>query len=78
MIKEIQEQIAYYNARSQEYDEWFYRIGHYDRGLELNQRWFNEVDILKSALQDIGKVNSILELACGTEIWTQQLLKLCQ
>ncbi|MBE9193011.1 class I SAM-dependent methyltransferase [Gloeocapsopsis crepidinum LEGE 06123] len=76
MIKEIQEQIAYYNARSQEYDEWFYRIGRYDRGLQLNQRWFDEVDILKSALQDIGKVNSILELACGTGIWTQELLKL--
>lgn len=76
MIEEIQEQIAYYNARSQEYDEWFYRIGRYDRGLELNQCWFNEVDVLKSALQDIGKVNSILELACGTGIWTQELLKI--
>ncbi|OKH24320.1 class I SAM-dependent methyltransferase [Chroogloeocystis siderophila] len=76
MIKEVQEQIAYYNARSQEYDEWFYRIGRYDRGLEQNQRWFDEVDILKSALQNIGKVNSILELACGTGIWTQELLKL--
>jgi len=76
MIKEIQEQIAYYNARSQEYDKWFYCIGRYDRGLEQNHRWFNEVDILKSALHDIGKVNSILQLACGTGIWTQELLKI--
>lgn len=28
----IREQIAYYDARANEYDEWFYRIGRYDRG----------------------------------------------
>ena len=32
----IQQQIAYYRARAGEYDEWFYRIGRYDRGAELN------------------------------------------
>ncbi|PIG91346.1 class I SAM-dependent methyltransferase [Gloeocapsopsis sp. IPPAS B-1203] len=76
MTKEIQEQISYYDARAKEYDEWFYRIGRYDRGWELNQRWFDEVAVLKNALQQVGKVESILELACGTGIWTQELLKL--
>jgi demethylmenaquinone methyltransferase/2-methoxy-6-polyprenyl-1,4-benzoquinol methylase len=72
----IQEQIAYYKARAKEYDEWFYRIGRYDRGLEINQRWFDEVAALKNVVQQVGTVESILELACGTGIWTQELLKI--
>ncbi|MBW4662814.1 MAG: class I SAM-dependent methyltransferase [Chroococcus sp. CMT-3BRIN-NPC107] len=72
----IQEQIAYYKARAKEYDEWFYRIGRYDRGSEINQRWFDEVAALKNIVQQGGTVDSILELACGTGIWTQELLKL--
>ncbi|BAZ08714.1 hypothetical protein NIES4071_05190 [Calothrix sp. NIES-4071] len=70
----IQQQIEYYRARASEYDEWFYRQGRYDRGEEFNARWFNEVDIVKSALLNKGKVNEILELASGTGIWTQELL----
>lgn len=77
MTKEtIQEQIAYYNARAKEYDEWFYRIGRYDRGLEINQRWFDEVAALKNVVNKVGTVESVLELACGTGIWTQELLKI--
>lgn len=77
MTKEtIQEQIAYYNARAKEYDEWFYRIGRYDRGLEINQRWFDEVATLKNVVNKVGIVESVLELACGTGIWTQELLKI--
>jgi 2-polyprenyl-3-methyl-5-hydroxy-6-metoxy-1,4-benzoquinol methylase len=72
----LQEQIDYYRARASEYDEWFYRIGRYDRGLEINQRWFKEVTVVKSALHDIGKFSSVLELACGTGIWTAELLQL--
>lgn len=74
----IQDQIAYYRARANEYDEWFYRIGRYDRGEELNQLWFNEVDVVKKALRQVGRVRRILELACGTGIWTQELLSLGQ
>lgn len=76
MTEDIQEQIIYYCARAKEYDEWFYRTGRYDRGLEIKQRWFNEVAVLKRALHNVGVVNSVLELACGTGIWTQELLKL--
>lgn len=72
----LQQQIAYYSARANEYDEWFYRLGRYDRGEELNQRWFKEIDIVKQALQQIGQVEEILELASGTGIWTQELLKI--
>lgn len=74
----LQEQIAYYRARANEYDQWFYRLGRYDRGEELNQRWFKEVDIIKQDLQQIVQAEEILELACGTGIWTQELLKIGQ
>ena len=43
MRDKLQEQVNYYRARASEYDEWFYRINRYDRGSEINQRWFNEV-----------------------------------
>lgn len=72
----IQEQIAYYKARAKEYDEWFYRIGRYDRGVEINQRWFDETAALKNVVQQVGTVESVLELACGTGIWTQELAKI--
>ncbi|MBD2434683.1 MULTISPECIES: class I SAM-dependent methyltransferase [Fischerella] len=72
----IQEQIAYYSARAEEYDEWFYRQGRYDRGREINQLWFDEVSIVENALFQIGRVENVLELACGTGIWTQKLLNI--
>ncbi|MBP5976225.1 class I SAM-dependent methyltransferase [Brasilonema sp. CT11] len=74
--KIIQQQIAYYRARANEYDEWFYRLGRYDRGEQANGRWFNEVDVVREALQQVGETEEILELASGTGIWTQELLKI--
>lgn len=74
----LQEQIAYYRARAGEYDEWFYRTGRYDHGEELNQNWFNEVAVVKNALHQLKPVTNILELACGTGIWTQELLSIGQ
>ncbi|WP_339377690.1 class I SAM-dependent methyltransferase [Calothrix sp. NIES-2100] len=72
----LQQQIAYYRARADEYDQWFYRLGRYNRGEEINQRWFQEIEIVKQALQQIGQADEILELACGTGIWTQELVKI--
>ncbi|MBG1259448.1 hypothetical protein [Nostoc commune] len=62
----LQQQVEYYRARANEYDKWFYRKGRYDRSPEINQRWFNEVAVIKNTLHQIGVVNDILELACGT------------
>jgi len=72
----IQQQIAYYRARAGEYDEWFYRKGRYDRGAELNQAWFDEVEVVMQLLHSLPRVERVLELACGTGIWTQELAKL--
>ena len=69
----LDEQIDYYRARAPEYDQWFHRIGRYDLGAEENARWFGEVELVRAALASLGPVNSALELACGTGLWTQQL-----
>ncbi len=71
----IQQQIEYYRARAGEYDEWFLRQGRYDRGAELNRQWFVEVTRLRSALRSFQPTGHVLELACGTGLWTQQLIR---
>jgi hypothetical protein len=38
----LAEQIRYYRARALEYDEWWERLGRYDRGSEESARWFSE------------------------------------
>lgn len=76
--KLLQDQIEYYRARAAEYDEWFYRQGRYDRGEEVNQKWFAEAAIVREALHQLEPVQHALELAPGTGIWTQELIDLAE
>src|SRR5258707_773453 len=64
----LQEQIAYYQARAGEYD------GSLGVTEELNGLFADE----QRLLQQIGPVDHILELACGTGIWTRMLLTIGQ
>lgn len=74
----IQDQIAYYRARAAEYDEWFYRQNRYDHGPEINRLWFDDVAQLVGAFQRLERVDEALELAAGTGIWTERLVKLAR
>ncbi len=74
----LQEQIAYYRSRAQEYNQWWYRQGRYDRGAENNQQWFEEIEQLRTILHRIPHQQRILELAAGTGIWTRELVKIGQ
>jgi len=70
----IHEQLEYYRARSSEYDQWWYRKGRYDRGAAENAHWFRDAAEVVSALTRFGPSGRILELACGTGIWSEKLL----
>jgi len=71
----IEQQKDYYRARAGEYDEWFQREGRYDRGPEHRARWFAEVDEVRAALERFRPAGRVLELACGTGWWTEQLVR---
>lgn len=71
----LEEMKAYYSARAEEYDEWFYRRGRHDRGPEVNTAWFREVDEVRAALRGLQLRGDILELAPGTGIWTEQFVQ---
>ncbi|HEY3178751.1 MAG TPA: class I SAM-dependent methyltransferase [Casimicrobiaceae bacterium] len=72
----IAEQIAYYRARAGEYDEWWFRAGRYDRGVDRNAAWFADVEIVETSLfafLDAVGPQEVLELACGTGLFTRHL-----
>jgi demethylmenaquinone methyltransferase/2-methoxy-6-polyprenyl-1,4-benzoquinol methylase len=69
----LQEQLQYYRERASEYDEWFFRQGRYDRGETHRQQWFSEVSEVEATLRAAKPSGDILELACGTGLWTQHL-----
>jgi SAM-dependent methyltransferase len=71
----LDEQVAYYRARAPEYDDWWFRRGRYDRGVADNARWFAEADQVRAALDAFGARGRVLELACGTGLWSSELAR---
>lgn len=71
----LEEQLAYYRARAGEYDEWFLRQGRHDRGPEWNRRWFSELEEVRGELDRFRPAGEVLELACGTGLWTVELAR---
>ena len=71
----LEGQLAYYRARADEYDDWFLCRGRHDRGPEWNRRWFSELEDIRQELARFGPTRRVLELACGTGLWTVELAR---
>ncbi len=74
MDKIIDEQIAYYRARAQEYDASLSVATPSSPGIPRVDQFQGELASAANLLKQQGPSNETLELACGTGIWTQLLL----
>lgn len=73
----LQEQIAYYRARAQEYDESIYQTGRF-AAQKAGEALPDGLAAAMQVLQTLGSYERVLELACGTGIWTSALVNLGQ
>jgi SAM-dependent methyltransferase len=69
----IEEQTRYYEDRAPEYEDVWYRRGRYDLGPTGNARWFEETARLEAAVDTFDATGDVLELACGTGLFTRRL-----
>ncbi|MCW5732893.1 MAG: class I SAM-dependent methyltransferase [Enhydrobacter sp.] len=70
----LAEQLAYYQARAQEYDESVQQTGRFSGpGLPAVDTEWNHI---VQAVLGLGPQGTALELACGTGLWTQHLAQI--
>src|SRR6476620_6893362 len=72
----VQEQITYYRARAQTYDEEILGSSFFAASDEEAGHREGELAIATHILARLGPFDRVLELACGTGIWTRILVNI--
>jgi SAM-dependent methyltransferase len=67
------EMVAYYQARADEYDDWYLRRGRYSHGPIHDAAWNAELDAAGRWLDSLPIRGTIVELAAGTGWWSPLL-----
>ena len=65
--------VPYYEARADEYDDWYLRRGRYARGAVHDAAWNTELDMAGRWLDGLPIGGEIVELAAGTGWWSPLL-----
>jgi demethylmenaquinone methyltransferase/2-methoxy-6-polyprenyl-1,4-benzoquinol methylase len=69
----LAEQIRYYEDRAPEYEDLWHRVGRYAIAPDLATTWFRETSLVEAAVDALGARGSVLELGCGSGLWTRRL-----
>jgi SAM-dependent methyltransferase len=71
----LEDQIAYYRrmAATGQFDRAYARTGRYDRGDGVRDDWNRELDEIRRRLRRFAPAGEVVELACGSGMWTREL-----
>jgi SAM-dependent methyltransferase len=71
----LEETKEYYRQRASQFADWHRRTGEYEGGPPLDQSYFDEAKVLFDALEGEHLTGNVLEIASGTGIWTEAVIK---
>ena len=71
----LEETKEYYRQRASQFADWHRHSGTYEGGPPLDQSYFVEAKILFAALEANHLEGNVLEIASGTGIWTEAVVK---
>lgn len=71
----IEETKGYYRQRAGQYFDWAHKTGDHEGHTEPDPSFFDEAKLLLDALDATRLDGQVLEIACGTGVWTEAVVK---